>query len=85
MTLWHNADVNKPKDDKTVIVCVSGRVRNVTYLHAVMTGAYCDDEGVWVLDDYLIHGNEENVKVEIWTNAPKLPKKYMEDIENETV
>lgn len=75
MTLWHNADVDKPNDDRSVICVISGRVRNTNYMNAAVMGSYDEADDGWLYDGLSVEDSDK-VRCLIWTELPKLPKEY---------
>jgi len=85
MTLWRNADVDKPVTDRDVLCIVSGRIRNITFDKAYMIGAYCsegpEDDIGWIFEHTVFRDYDEYDKLTVhcWTELPKVPKALREE------
>jgi len=65
---WHKYPDEKPQDeDLEYIICVSGKIGNIEYDHAVLMGDNYFEDGKWY-----IHGHrKEGVTVLAWMEPPE--------------
>ena len=65
---WHKYPDEEPQDEEVeYIICVSGKIGNIEYDHAVLMGDNYYESGKW----YIRGHRKEGVTVLAWMEAPE--------------
>lgn len=72
MTLWHNTEIDKPRENEGVICLVNGNIGNAHYINAFFIGFYDKNCG-WLFEG-MSEEESDMVECTAWTELPKIPK-----------
>ncbi len=67
ITTWYKPTEKLPKDGEIVVATISGKTRNITFDHALVTAEYYDGEG-WCVDPFDFGLKGAWVKVHAWAD-----------------
>lgn len=67
ITTWYKPTEKLPKDGEIVVATISGKTKNITFDHALVTAEYYDGEG-WCVDPFDFELKGAWIKVHAWAD-----------------
>lgn len=64
---WHTPDEKLPPDGDIVVATISGKTKNITFDHALVTAEYYDGDG-WYVDPFDFGLKGAWIKVHAWAD-----------------